>query len=81
MLMAGWLRFSNSVVICLLASQIAAHLLVNAPKLPMNGSLPFLLIAQDQSRPQIDAAPSQQIQAPNLQKWRRPRSWFSPGNY
>ena len=44
---------------CLLVSQIAAHLLVNASKLPMNGNLPFLSIAQDQSRPQIDAVPSQ----------------------
>ena len=43
------------LIICLLVSQIAAHLLVNAPKMPMNGNLPFLSIAQDNSRPQIDS--------------------------
>ena len=57
--MTGRSRVSGSVIICLLVSQIAAHLFVNVPKLPMNGNLPFLSIAQDQSRPQIDSAPSQ----------------------
>ena len=49
--MAGWLHFSDFVIICLLVSHIAAHLLVKAPKLPMNGNLQFLSIAQDNSRP------------------------------
>lgn len=57
--MVGRSRFSGSVIICLLVSQIAAHLFVNVPKLPMNGNLPLLSMAQDQSRPQIDSAPSQ----------------------
>ena len=61
-IMTGRSRFSGSVKICLLVSQIVVHLFVNAPKLPMNGNLLFLSIAQDQSRPQIDSVPSQTVE-------------------
>ena len=60
--MAGRSGFSGSVIICLLVSQIAVHLFINAPTLPMNvmnGNLLLLSIAQDQSRPQIDSVSSQ----------------------
>ena len=56
---AGWSRFYDSEIVCLLVSQIAVHLFVNAPKLPLNGNLLFLSIAQGESRSQIDSVPFQ----------------------
>ena len=69
---AGWSRFSGSVIICLLPGQPdrCSSLFVNAPKLPLNGNLLFLSIAQNESRAQIDSVPFQTKSSSklNLQK-------------
>ena len=57
-IMAGWSRFSRSLIIYLLVGLIAVQFFKNASKLPMHDRLQILSTSQDRNRPKIDSAPS-----------------------
>ena len=57
--MAGWSRFSRSLIIYLLVGLIVVQFFNNASKLPMHDRLQILSTSQDLNRPKIDSAPSE----------------------
>ena len=55
--MAGWSRFSRSLIIYLLVGLIAVQFFNNVSKLPMHDRLQILSTSQDLNRSKIDSAP------------------------